>query len=39
VAIKNIAADLAGIPVEHRGVESQERFIERFAKVLFRGKK
>jgi len=39
MAIKNLAAELAGIPVEHRGIESQEKFIERFAKVLFRGKK
>ncbi|OPX74726.1 MAG: cell division inhibitor MinD [Methanoregulaceae archaeon PtaU1.Bin059] len=39
VAIKNLAAELAGIPIEHRGMESQERFIERFAKVLFRGRK
>ncbi|MCQ8893667.1 MAG: cell division ATPase MinD [Methanolinea sp.] len=39
VAIRNLAAEIAGIPLEQRGPQSQERFIERFTKVLFRGKK
>jgi len=39
MAIKNLAAELAGIPIEQRGPEIQDKFIERFAKVLFRGKK
>ena len=39
IALRNLAGELAGIPVEQRGGKSQERFIERFSKVLFRGKK
>jgi septum site-determining protein MinD len=39
VSMKHIAAELAGIPQEQRNIETQDRFIERFAKVLFRGRK
>lgn len=39
VAIKHIAAELAGIPEEQRRIETQEKFIERFAKAIFKGKK
>jgi septum site-determining protein MinD len=39
IALRNLTGELAGIPIELRGGKSQERFIERFSKVLFRGKK
>jgi cell division ATPase MinD, archaeal len=39
VAIKKIAASLAGITYDEKSVETKDKFIERFAKVLFRGKK
>ncbi len=39
VAIKKIAASLSGITYDDKMVETKDKFIERFAKVLFRGKK
>ncbi|MDI9632459.1 MAG: cell division ATPase MinD [Methanolinea sp.] len=39
VAFRNIAAELAGIPTEQREGIGRESFIDRFSKVLFRGKK
>lgn len=39
VAFRNLAGEIAGIPIEQRAGKSQERFIERFSKVIFRGKK
>lgn len=39
VAIKKIAASIAGITYDEKMVETKDNFIERFAKVLFRGKK
>jgi septum site-determining protein MinD len=39
VAFRNLAGEIAGIPMEQRGGTTQEKFIDRFSRVLFRGKK
>jgi len=39
VAMKRIAANLAGIPFKEIPVEAKDGFVDRFAKVLFRGKR
>jgi len=38
VAFRNLAGEIAGIPMEQRGGTTQEKFIDRFSRVLFRGK-
>ncbi|HUU75044.1 MAG TPA: cell division ATPase MinD [Methanoregulaceae archaeon] len=39
VAMKKIAADLSGVEYDEKSEETRDKFIERFAKVIFRGKK
>lgn len=39
IALKRIAANLAGIPFKEKPQESKDGFVDRFAKVLFRGKR
>jgi len=39
MAIKKIAAQLAGISYEEARIEMKEGFVDRFAKALFKGKK
>ncbi|MEI6842650.1 MAG: septum site-determining protein MinD, partial [Methanomicrobiales archaeon] len=39
IAIKRIASDIAGIPFKETRQEAKDGFVDRFAKVLFRGKR
>jgi septum site-determining protein MinD len=39
IAFKKIATDLAGIPYDQKTMQPKDSFIERFSRVLFRGRK
>ncbi len=39
IALRRIAANMAGIPFKETPQESKDGFVDRFAKVLFRGKR